>query len=98
MRHRLERHRRVHDQPISAGSLEQTEFPNRLDRGHRHRLRTFLADALSPARQTRRVNGRLDLQTSLAGKELPRRILDLGVDSDLIGTVIRMLQLQQLGH
>ena len=98
MRHRLEHHRHVHDQPISAGSLEHTELAHRLDRGHQQRLRTFLAEALSLARQTRPDNGRLDLQTGLADEELPLRILDPGVDGDLIGTVIRMLQIKQLGH
>jgi len=35
---------------------------------------TFLADTLSPARQTRPVNGRLDLQMGLSSEELPVRV------------------------
>jgi transcriptional regulator with XRE-family HTH domain len=50
--------------PINARLFEQPEFVAGLDRGHQHRLDTFLPDALSPARQVaKQSEGRLTIHT-----------------------------------
>ena len=93
-RHRLRYHGRVHDYPVSAGCLEQTQFAPGLDGGHQHRFHPFRANALSSARQTRRVNRRLYLEMGFASEKLAMWVFDPSVDGELIGAVIRMLQIQ----
>ncbi len=98
VRNRLGHHRRVHDHAIDARRPEQADRSRGPDRHHQHGLDTFLADALSPPREARRIDGYYCLEPGLAREVLPVRVLDPGVDGGFVGAVVGVLQIQQSSH
>jgi len=94
----LGHHRGVHDHLVQAVALDQASGTSGLNGHSQQQLDAFLADALAPARQARRVDGQLGLQVGLASEELPVGVLQPGVDHHLIGRIVGVLQVQQTGH
>jgi hypothetical protein len=97
VRNRLGHDGGVDDDPIHAGGLHDAAAPGGFDGSHEQGLHTFLADALPPAREAARIDGRFGLQVHLAAEVLPIRVLDPGVDQGFAGSVEGVLQVQQAG-
>lgn len=97
MRNRLGHDGGVDDDALHAGSLHDATTPGGLDGGHEQSLHTFFADALPPAREAARVDGRFGLQVHLAAQVLPIRVLHPGVDDDFVGGIEGVLQVEQAG-
>lgn len=94
----LGHHGGVHDHPVHAGLLDHAATARGLDGAHQQGLHAFFADALAPARQAGRIDGRFGLQVSLSAEELPVRVLHPGVDHCLIRSIEGVLQVQQPCH
>lgn len=71
----LGHHGRVDDDPVHAGLADHAGLARRLDGQRQQRLDAFLADALAPTRQARRIDRQFGLQVDRAGEELPVRVV-----------------------
>lgn len=92
-RNRLGHDGSVDDDAVHAGCLHDAAAPRSLNGGHEQSLHPSLADALPPAREAARVDGRFGLQVHLAAEVLPIRVLDPGVDHGFVRGIERVLQI-----
>jgi len=92
---RLGLHRRVHHDRRQARRLDRAAPLGRLDRLAQQPLHAFLADALSPAHQARRIARQLVPEIPLTAEVLVVRVLDPALDDFLVAQRVRVLQLQQ---
>jgi hypothetical protein len=95
VRNRLGLHRGVHDHGVQALPLHHARRHRRLDAVLKQPLAAFLADALPPAHQARRIAGQLVPEVALAAEVLPVRVLDPAFHHVFIRQRERVLQVQQ---